>query len=383
MDTADSLLVIGTDQTVLTVCILEPIHNQYHLVGWHRADRQPGKRTVSQIRELCQELEVQQGRHIWDQTAQAPFTSSPDPLRYPPIGQVFGAASPRPRLRVWLAGISRGYSLNSAELAVRSGPADVAGRTQLGQPLSESALGNQLSREQPDVLVISGGFDAPDDGAVYPLEQLGKLIGNALSQLAPVQRPTVLYAGNRWAAEPVKLTFKKIGISAPIQIVPNVQPNAYWAAPIPLVHGLTVEYWRGCRRTSEYQEIGSWLHDSEQLSSLELNFARLTQAWMRLYGLEELHSMYQAPGWWMHVLAQDDRESVEITFSTNDQLSPLLTEWPAPQLVSGLWPSQWWGQSETSWHDSHCLAPVIAAVGQSLPDAMIQVLEGDVFVDAV
>lgn len=379
MNDVDTLLVIGTDQYNITACILEPIGNRYRLAAWLTAERTPGKRTISQIGELCQELEIQQGRRIWVSAERVPFTDSPDPLRYPPFAQVFAAASPRPKLRVWLAGISQGYSLNSAKIAVRSGPADVAGYTQLGRQTSESDLGTHLSTKQPDVIVITGGFDAPDPSAVNPLEQLGRLVSNALKRLAPIQRPAVLFAGNRWAAEPVKLVFEEAGLSAPIQIIPNVQPNPYWAAPVPLVHGLTAEYWRGCRRTSEYREIGNWLRDSERLSSLELNFARLTQAWMELHSLEMLHGMYQAPGWWMHVLARENRDTVEISFSTEAQLSPLLSDWPPPQLVSGPWPTQWWPQPKLSWCDPIGLAPVIAAVGQTLPVAMVQVLESDVF----
>lgn len=380
MNDVGTLLAIGTDQFRMTVCLLEPVEQAYRLVAWQAAEREPGLRTVSQIGRICQELELQQGRRLWDAELRAPFLQSPDPVRYPPIGQVFAAASPKPRLRVWLTGISEEYSLRSATLAVRSSPANVVGYTQLGYRLSETQLGNQFAVEQPDAVVIAGGFDASDPMAIYALEQLGRMVSGALLQLAPVQRPSVVFAGNRWAAEPTALIFEEAGISSSIQIVPNVQPHAYMAAPIPLVHGLTTEYWRGCRRLSEYREIGGWLRESSQLSSLEHNFARLVQAWLGLHDLTVLHGMYQAPGWWMHVLAQAGQEAVEISFSTAESLSPLLSDWPAPQLVSGPWPHQWWAPPEQRWHDLAGLAPIMASIGYALPEAMIQVLELDIFI---
>ena len=82
---------------------------------------------------------------------------------------------------------------------------------------------------------------------------------------------------------------------------------------------------------------------------------------------------------WMHILAQADQETVEISFSTAESLSPLLTDWPVPQLVSGPWPQQWWAPPEHRWHDPAGLAPIVASIGHALPEAMMQVLELDIF----
>ena len=379
MNESGTLLVIGTDPVKITLCLIEPIVGTYRLAYWQEMLREPGQKTVQQVAMLCQQAERQLGRQLWAVDEQAPYTESADPLRFPPLSQVFVAASPRPRLRVWLSGISERYSLNSALLAVQSSPAQVGGTVPLRESVTSTQLHEMLSASLPDALVLTGGFDVPDPMAIAPVVQAGRLFSHALVRMAPVQRPAVLYAGNRWAVDEIEMIFAEAGLSSLLEILPNVQPHTQWAAPVSLIQGLTVEYWRRCRRTSEYREMSEWIEDSAQLASLELNFARLTQGWMRHCQLPELHSLYQGPDWWMHVWSQQDRETVEIAFSNPNERTPLVEKWPAPQLVSGPWPHEFWPQPERFWWDRLGLAPSIAAIGQGAPQAMIQVLETDIF----
>lgn len=379
MSDVGSILIVGTDLLKITICLLEPVDQCYRLVIHQVASRQPGQRTTDQIAQLCKQLENATGRLIWDADKQVPFLSSDEPIRHPMVSDVFVTSSPKPRLKVWLAGLSRAYSLQSSELAIESGPALIAGKTMLSAQTGDSQLGKLFSTSQPDLVVLAGGFDSVDDAATYPIQQLGRLIGNALLQMAPVQRPTILYAGSRNGAESVRTTIKNAGLSTRVVILPNVRPHAQSMTPLGLIHGLTTEYWRGCWRTSEYKQMSGWMGKPAHITSLEINFARLVRAWMSYKNLDQLHGIYQAPDWWMHVWSHHRRETIEIAFSMPEDCSALVSSWPPPRLVSGSWPHELWNQPDNSWCDNSGLAPMIAAVGQIYPRAMMQVLETDVF----
>ncbi|MEM7131693.1 MAG: glutamate mutase L [Chloroflexota bacterium] len=379
MNQSSSLLVIGTDLAKITLCLLESIAGSYRLAYWQEVMREPGRKTVDQVKSLCQQAERQLSRRLWNDDTNTPYTESDDPLRFPPVGQIFITSSPRPRLRVWLSGLSERYSLNSATLAVQSSPAEIGEIVPMRRNMTSTSLHQMLSPRPPDTIVLSGGFDVPSQQAITPIRQMGILYCNALMRMAPIQRPHVLFTGNRWAADAVQSLFVESGLASSIRVISNVQPYSQWATPISLIHGLTVEYWQRCRRTSEYRELSGWLPDASGLASLELNFARLTQGWMRYCGLDELHGLYEGPDWWMHVWSRMDRDTLEIAFSVPNEPSPLIANWPTPQLVSGLWPQEHWIQPARSWCDKLGIAPCIAAVGHALPLAMIQVLETDIF----
>lgn len=379
MEATGSLLVIGTDVANIHLCLLESISGIYRLVYWQEADREPGRRTVQQIRDLCQAAENSLGRRVWNAETETPYHQSEDPLRFPPISHIFVASSPWPRLRVFLAGISRSYSLHAAHLAVQSSPAQIEQEVTLQKNMSGTALHELLSTGLPDVLILTGGFDVPDPLAYRPIVKMSTLLSEAMAQMAPVQRPTLLYSGNRWATPEIKAIFDEGELLPTVEILPNVQPHTQRTSPVSLIYGLTVEHWRRCRRTSEYREMSRWVQEPAQLASLESNFARLTQAWMRYQQLAELHGLYQGPDWWMHVRARKATDTVEIAFSVPNEPTSLINSWPNPQLISGPWPLEVWVQPEISWCDRLGLAPMIAAVGHSYPRAMLQVLETDIF----
>jgi hypothetical protein len=57
---------------------------------------------------------------------------------------------------------------------------------------------------------------------------------------------------------------------------------------------------------------------------------------------------------------------------------PELDGWPPLRLVSGEWPAHLWPRPGGSWWDRGALAPLVAAVGQVAPQAMLQVLSSDI-----
>ena len=78
-------------------------------------------------------------------------------------------------------------------------PAQVIGQTAYDADLQLGALADTLAIAAPELIVIVGGFDNPDVTTHAALLELCSIIGQVLAYTAPLQRPGVIYAGNRWA----------------------------------------------------------------------------------------------------------------------------------------------------------------------------------------
>lgn len=374
-----SLLVLGIEEAWTRACLLENINNQYRLAGWLSVQRTPEGKIAQQVADTCRRLGTRLGRRLWDETQDEPLLQSADVTRCPAFEQIGVVASPRPHVRVWLAGLSQGLSLAVAQQAVASSPAQLVGVTSLTVETNAAQLALELDQAQPEALVIAGGYDDPEPAAQRPLLLLCKMIGQALARLSPPQRPVVLYAGNRWAA-PQAERLLRVG-DGPMQwtALRNLQPIPGLVQQAEVAVALSYHYWRLCERTADFATLGRWVTSPGQITNLEVGFAQIVQAWLVYQGLPDLHALYCSDSWWLHIWASQAQNGVQMRFVPPKTRPSDLADWPALQLVSGEWPVRLWPQPPTYWWDRTGLAPLLAGIGQVTPVAMLQVLTLDLF----
>ncbi|GIK71818.1 MAG: hypothetical protein BroJett021_08060 [Chloroflexota bacterium] len=371
-----SILAFGVELNVVRVCLLEEVGGVHRVAAWHTLPRRKEASLAATAAELCRHIGGRIGRVLFDEETGAPFLHSDDAVRYPPLEHVTVAASPRPHVRVWIAGLSPTQSMAAAYEALSSSPAHVIGYTVYGADLSITQLTDALLTTAPDMLVIVGGFDDADPATHRALVDLSRAFGLALSRLAPAQRPAVVYAGNRWAAPHVAEAVQSAG-GGSVEAVVNVQPAPGVVQKTALAQACTFHYWRLSRRTAGFRELSRWVTPPGHITSQESVFAQLVRAWMELHKLDELHGLYCAPLWWQHVWATRGQPGVQVRFVEPQTRPPTLDEWPPLQLVSGEWPTALWPQPDLYWWDRSGMAPMVAAVGQSAPHAMLQTLRTD------
>jgi hypothetical protein len=320
------------------------------------------------------------GRKIWHTTKNEPVLESEDPVRLPPLAHVTLSIMPRPRMRAWLAGLSHSGSLASLKQVLTSSPVQVVGSTLMTAFVESAALAAELASAQPDVLIIAGGYDDANAEAQRPLLSLCRVVGSAVGRLAPGQRPAIFYAGNREAARAALAGFRWNDGPVQIEVLENIQPVADQLRGAELANKLGYYYWRLSERLPGISKLSRWVTSPGQVSSMTANFAQLTRIWMEEQQLPELHSLYCTAEWWLDIWVRQEENAVRMRYS-EPGARDAVAGWPVVQLISGggvgraarppAVASPWW------W-DRLGLAPVIAAVGQVAPAAMIEVLRNDI-----
>ena len=376
--TTGSLLALSVELAVTRACLLEPVAGQYRLASWLTVERNPELDLVQQLADTCRRLGGRLGRRLWDEARDEPLLQSEDALQFPPVDQVAVIASPRPHLRVWLAGLSVGVSLMAAHQALAAGPVQVVGTSCLTVELSSGQLANELIDAQPEVLVVVGGYDNADLAAQQPILLLCKLIGQAIARLPRAQQPALFYAGNRWAAAAAEMLLRNGDSALPLTVLGNLQPTPDFVNQAELAVAMGYHFWRLCERTAAFGQVRRWVTGPGQISNLETSFAQLTLAWMAHQGLPILHALYCTDAWWLHVWATEEQNGVRMRFVPPQTRPADLAAWPPLQLVSGEWPQRLWPVPALHWWDRSSVAPLVAAIGQVAPLAMVQALSLDV-----
>ncbi|MEZ4675612.1 MAG: glutamate mutase L [Caldilineaceae bacterium] len=354
--TIGTLVALGVTLDETTACLLENVSGTYRLAGWMTMQREPGASLTQQGAMICRALGDRLERALWDEENNSPFIQSPDPLIFPPLEHFTVAVSPRARMRIWLVGMSN-ESLTVTRSALASAPLQVSGITMLTSALKSSTLATQLSDHQPEALVIVGGYDEPEPDRQQWLLTLCQVVGQALGRLSPSLRPTVFYAGNRWAADAADALLRPEEGPLTIHLLNNILPYPGYSHGTELPVALSQLYWRLCQRMPGFAQLSRWVTPPGHVANLESSFAQLVEIWMDYQGLPRLHGLYCTPHWWLHVWAEAGASALDsATQSTFTQASPGVqlrfvkpetrphefADWPPLQLVSGAWPLQLW-----------------------------------------
>lgn len=370
-----TLLALGVDTRLVRACLLEPVGGRYRLIHWGDVPRQDERPLEMLVAQVCQRLGDQLGRTVWDAQQNAPWTHSADPVREPPITGIFATLGLRSPLRVWLAGLSQERSLAVARRAVRQIPATICGTTCLERQIDVTALNQSLLAAQPQVLLICGGYEGATTHAQESIWRLCALVGSVLRHLPPAQQPLCIYAGNSAAAPEAERIMQVVAGSMRCETVANAHPGPGETVVAPLgrtLHDYSVQLHR---RTPEYVQLARWLaHPAEVLLS-HVAFARAVQAWRLHQHLPDLHGVYEDETGRLHVWASERDEGVQTFFADRHEPPPELHTWPPLQLVSGLVVSR--KPDSVRWQDPLGLLPIVTAVGQADPLAMVDVFAAD------
>lgn len=377
LDGLGSLLAIGVEQQGVRLCLLELVGRQHRLAAWLGLQQDGSLDAPQLIANACRRLGQRLGRTLWHERKQEPLLDSEDVVRVPPLAHVAIGLSARPPLRAWLCAVSPALSLAALETAVRAAPVQVVGRTVLTAALTSNSLAAALTRGEPDVLILAGGFDDPAPPAQQPLLFLCQLLAEALGKAETGRRPALFFAGNRFAVDAV--TVKLAQTDTPLTTLGNIHPSPEMVRTDELARLLNYYDWRFTERMAGYSRISRWVTGPGQVSSLASNFAQLTRIWMEQQQLSTLHGLYATPTWRLHVLAEQSHEAMELVFVTDEAPPAFLRDWPALGLVCGPWAGPRSQPPQRFWWDREGLAPIIAGLGQVAPLAMVQVLETDVF----
>ncbi len=375
--TTGSLLTLGITLDSVTLCLLENISGHYRLAAWETTARAAGIPPSHQCVTLGQRLSERLGRPLWDENNQGPLLTSPDIIGWPPLEHVAIGMSPRPRMRIWLVGLTEGGSIAAARRALASAPLQLVGITILTPTLTSTQLMTALSEAHPEALVLVGGHDSPTPEAQQWVLHLARLVGQALERLSPGQRPAVFYAGNRFCTAAVEAGLRAMNGPLQFQALANVLPAVGLAQPAALGVSLSAYYWRLCHQMPGIEQLHQWLTPPGRLVNLEAAFAQLVQVWMAYQRLPMLHGLYCTPHWWLHVWAQAAAQGVQLRFVKPGSRPAELDDWPPLQLVSGDWPMDLWPPPSRCWWDRQGWGPIVTPIGQVAPTALLQVLQHD------
>jgi hypothetical protein len=376
---SSSLLALAIDKRYGRACLLENIRGVYRLAAWITSARQGERHLGDQVANLCRQLGGRLGRRLWDDRNHMPLLTSSDPTRYPPLAQLALTLSPRPPLRVWIAGLTPAYSIEAARLAVMGSAAQVVGQSYLTVDTHVEQLSHTMLQRYPDVVVIVGGYDTQSITTHRPLHLLSSLMAGALRRIPRRSRPALFYAGNQWAVPEVETIFH--GIEAHVTLVPNVMPTPALVRQDALAYALDEQYWQLCRRLDGFSLLERWHTSPVSMTTIEANFVRLVQTWMALHNQAELYGLYCGERW-LHVWASEAQEEVAVAYSAPESAQSLPPGWPALGLVSGPWPERSPLPASVRWWDRSGFAPVVGALGPVAPGSIYQTLSQDLLLAA-
>jgi hypothetical protein len=378
--TTGTLLTLGITLDNVTLCLLENISGYYRLAATDTVVREAGIPPSRQCATLYQRLGERLGRPLWDERSYGPLLASEDLISQPPLEHIAIGMSPRPRMRIWLVGLTEGGSIAAARRALASAPLQLVGITTLTPTLTSTQLVTALGETHPEALVLVGGYDTPAPEAQEWLHHLARLVGQALERLSPGQRPALFYAGNHYCRAALEAGLRTLNGPLQFHALANVLPAADQAQPAALGVALSTYYWRLCQQMPGIEQLTQWVTPPGRLVNLEAAFAQLVQVWMAYQRLPMLHGLYCTPHWWLHVWAHEAETGVQLRFVKPGTRPAELAGWPPLQLVSGDWPMELWPPPSRCWWDRQALGPVVTPIGQVAPTALLQVLQHDLLV---
>ena len=372
-------LSLAVEPEAIRTCLLEPVAGRQRLIAWITVKRDIHAALNGQIATACTRLGERIERQLWNVERYRPALNLVADSHLPTLDAVTAAVDPRPPMRVWIASVSETVSLSAAKDAVSSIPSSIVGETILDNLLTAEKLAQDLVRSQAEVLVVTGGYDEGKSVAQHGIINLCTILYAALNVMEPAQRPLLIYAGSKPAADLVSELFGDEENGHRVQVVDNVRPAPKVTTLAALVGALQDERWRLARNVSGIAALAHWVSPPAQLTALDWSFSRLVQVWAERHDQNEMHGVYNAPAWRQHVWVRRGHARVRSVFIDPASPHPMPDGWPPIQLWSGSQLPSEPTPPRLRWLDRSGMAPLIATTGQISPSAMFQVLARDIF----
>ena len=397
-----SILALAVEPRRAAAVLIEPVEDIHRLVGWQTvelSERATPDECKSALVQTVRRLENQFNISLWDGERGRPHLHSPGRNNTDGVGQVVAVGDLQAPLRVWMAGLSGGGSLAAGETALAGALCSPVATYLPGPSQSAGALAREFEALRPDVILIVGGNEEIGPRSQDQVLNLSRLVIEAAAQLPAEARPLFCFAGSSLSAEAALATWRQRTGGGPSARADNVFGGTDGGSAAALHNVLERLHWQRSLAIPAMQEIAGWLDHSEELSSTHLAFAQAVRLWRRRQHLPTLHGVYAAADRWLHVWAWQmpglESDGLRINCVRPGERPRVLADWPPVRLVSGEWPVSWSKPSRPPpvlgperpkalpafWWDPLGLVPVVAGVGQTTPEAVVQVLTADLLLE--
>jgi hypothetical protein len=378
-DFQNRILTFGVERSGVRLALLERVNREHRLIGWIGVARAQHQTMLDQIAEACRRLGRRLGCVLWDEDEGQPFMRALDPIRYPPIEQVVAAVSPRTLLRVYIAGITRSLSLKALQQALLSAPVQIVGGLVYTANTSVDHVAHDLVEQQPDVIVIVGGYEQSEQPPQRAVLSVCRRIGQAMERLPRGHRPFIVYAGQQASAADASLFLGATDGAMPFAVVENLMPAPDRLRPAALTMTLHTHYQQLTQRMTGCKELANWIAPPAKINLLEDNFVQFVRLWLDQYNVSRLHGLYTQQDCWFHVWAEANQNAVHLCYTAPGEFPAHLADWPPIQLVCGEWPAALAMPAALTWWDRTGLTPALMALAPAAPLAMWQVMHRDLF----
>ena len=394
-----SILALAAEPQRAVAVLIEPVEEIYRMVGWQTVDL-PAQTSpddcVGALAQAVIRLEKQFSISLWDAEQDRPRLHATGPAFVEGVGQAFAVADLMPLLRVWMAGLSGGGSLAAGEAALAGALCSPIATYLPGPHQSEGALARELRALRPDVILIVGGYEQIGRRSQEQVLALSRRVIEAAVQLPDDDRPLFCFAGNSQSGSVALASWQEQTNGGAAMVADNVLSAAGSNSGTALRNVLERYHWQQSLRIPAMRRIGRWVDRSAALPSTHWAFAQAVRLWMRRHQLPALHGLYTGADRWLHVWAWEtvgeEYTGLRVNCVHPGERPEFLDEWPPLRLVSGDWPGQWRRPSQPTatagperaaagpayWWDPLGLVPAVAGVGQTAPQAALQVLSADI-----
>ena len=397
-----SILALGSEPQRAVAVLIEPVEEIRRMVGWQTvalSERASPGECKSALVQAVRRLESQFSISLWDGERGRPRLYSPGQAVAAGVGQAFAVADLQAPLRVWMAGLSGGGSLAAGEAALAGALCSPVATYLPGPQQSPGALTREFQSLRPDVVLIVGGHEQIGPRSQDQVLSLSRLVIEAAAQLPAEERPIFCFAGNSQSADAATANWRQRTGGGAAAAADNVFNATDGSSATALNSVLERIHWQRSLAIPAMQEIAQWLDHPVELSSTQWAFAQAVRLWRRRQQLPTLHGLYAAADRWLHVwvweMPDQEREGLRMNCVRPGERPEILAGWPPVRLVSGDWPTKWPRPTQPPpilgsqrpvaapafWWDPLGLVPVVAGIGQTTPEAVLEVLTADILLE--
>ena len=397
-----SILALAAEPRRAVAVLIEPVEEIRRMVGWQTvevSERASPEECKSALMQAIRRLENQFNISLWDGERGRPHLHSPGQAVAEGVGQAFAVADLQAPLRVWMGGLSGGGSLAAGEAALAGALCNAVATYLPGPHQSAGALTREFEALLPDVILIVGGHEQIGPRSQEQVLTLSGLVIEAAARLPAEERPLFCFAGNSQSADAALASWRQRTGGGDAARADNVFNGTDVGSATAIHNVLERLHWQRSLAMPAMQEIAGWLDHSVELSSTQWAFAQAVRLWRRRQRLPTLHGLYAAADRWLHVwvweMPDQESDGLRISCVRPGERPDVLADWPPVRLVSGAWPETWPKPSQPPpvlgpqrptalpafWWDPLGLVPVVAGVGQTTPEAVLQVLTADILLE--
>lgn len=216
---AETLLAVDVGTVNTRASIFDVVDGRYRLVATAKAPSTAAAPLFDigeGVRMALDRVQTITGRRLVDESDLLIMPVTPGGAG---IDIFVATASAGPQVRTVLVGLMPGVSVESAKHLAASTYIDVVGEIGLMDKRKDSEKIDLILSANPDLILVTGGTDG---GATESVLQLIDLVGVAAEQIPPLDRPRIVYAGNRSLSASV---VERFGDRFHVDLSPNVRPS--------------------------------------------------------------------------------------------------------------------------------------------------------------